>query len=125
MTAGQTLLLVEDDTAVAAIAMEQLQGMGLRVETAETAAQALAVLEQRRFDVMLTDIVMPGGMTGVELARACAERWPQMSIMLTSGYAGDDVDLALIDAPWPFLRKPYSGEQLREALGDLLVTAAP
>ena len=119
---GQTLLLVEDDVGVAAIAMDLLRGMGLEVETAETGAEAMAVLEHRRFDVMLTDIVMPGGMTGVELARTCAERWPAMSIMLTSGYAGDDVDTALTDAPWPFLRKPYSGEQLREALGDLLVT---
>ncbi|WP_426050574.1 PAS domain S-box protein [Brevundimonas sp. SL161] len=123
---GQTLLLVEDDVGVAAIAMDLLRGMGLEVETAETGAEAIAVLDHRRFDVMLTDIVMPGGMTGVELARTCAERWPAMSIMLTSGYAGDDVDLALTDAPWPFLRKPYSGEQLREALGDLLVaTEAP
>ena len=119
---GQTLLLVEDDVGVAAIAMDLLRGMGLEVETAETGAEAIAVLEHRRFDVMLTDIVMPGGMTGVELAWTCAERWPAMSIMLTSGYAGDDVDLALTDAPWPFLKKPYSGEQLREALGDLLVT---
>ena len=125
VTAGQTLLLVEDDTGVAAIAMDLLKGMGLEVETAETGVEALALLEKRPFDVMLSDIVMPGGMTGVELARICAGRWPQMSIMLTSGYAGDDVDLALTDAPWPFLRKPYSGEQLREALGDLLVTTAP
>ena len=125
MKAGQTLLLVEDDTGVAAIAMDLLRGMGLEVETAETGAEALTLLEQRRFDVMMSDIVMPGGMTGVDLARTCAERWPAMSIMLTSGYAGDDVDLALADTPWPFLRKPYSGEQLREALGDLLITSAP
>ncbi|WP_309628802.1 PAS domain S-box protein [Brevundimonas sp.] len=125
MKAGQTLLLVEDDTGVAAIAVDLLKGMGLEVETAETGAEALALLEKKPFDVMLTDIVMPGGMTGVELARVCAERWPQMPIMLMSGYAGDDADLALTDAPWPFLRKPYSGEQLREALGDLLVTPAP
>jgi len=125
MKAGQTLLLVEDDTGVAAIAMDLLKGMGLEVEPAETGAEALALLEKKTFDVMLTDIVMPGGMTGVELARTCAERWPAMSIMLTSGYAGDDVDLALTDAPWPFLRKPYSSEQLREALGDLLITTAP
>ena len=122
MKIGQTLLLVEDDTGVAAIAMDLLQGMGLKVEAAETAAEALVLLERQRFDVMLSDIVMPGGMTGVELAKICAERWPAMSIMLTSGYAGDDVDLALTDAPWPFLRKPYSNEQLREALGDLLIT---
>ena len=125
MKAGQTILLVEDDTGVAAIATDLLRGMGMTVETAETAAEALALLEKKTFDVMLSDIVMPGGMTGVELARTCAERWPAMSILLTSGYAGDDVDLALTDAPWPFLRKPYSAEQLREALGDLLATAAP
>jgi PAS domain S-box-containing protein len=124
MRAGQSLLLVEDDASVAAIAMDLLRGMGLYVETAETGAEALGMLEKRRYDVMLSDIVMPGGMTGVELARACAERWPTMSIMLTSGYAGDDVDLALADAPWPFLRKPYSGEQLREALGELLFTTS-
>ncbi len=120
--AGQTILLVEDDTGVAAIATDQLRGLGLEVATAETAAEALTLLETRAFDVMLSDIVMPGGMTGVELAKVCADRWPAMSIVLTSGYAGDDVDLALTDAPWPFLRKPYSGEQLREALGDLLIT---
>ncbi|MFC5344175.1 PAS domain S-box protein [Brevundimonas staleyi] len=125
MKVGQTILLVEDDTGVAAIATDLLRGMGMAVETAETAGEALALLEKKSFDVMLSDIVMPGGMTGVELARVCAGRWPAMSILLTSGYAGDDVDLALTDAPWPFLRKPYSAEQLREALGDLLVTAAP
>ena len=125
MKAGQTILLVEDDTGVAAIATDLLRGMGMTVETAETAGEALSLLEKKTFDVMLSDIVMPGGMTGVELARVCAERWPAMSILLTSGYAGDDVDLALTDAPWPFLRKPYSAEQLREALGDLLITATP
>ena len=122
MKAGQTILLVEDDAGVAAIATDLLRGMGLTVTAAETGAEALALLEKQAFDVMLSDIVMPGGMTGIELARICAGRWPAMSIMLTSGYAGDDVDLALADAPWPLLRKPYSSEQLREALGDLLVT---
>lgn len=122
MKPGQSLLLVEDDPGVAAIATEQLRGLGLEVETAETAPDALALLARRPFDIMLSDIVMPGGMTGIELARIVAERYPTLSIILTSGYAGDDVDLALADAPWPFLRKPYSGEQLREALGDLLLT---
>ncbi|WGM30035.1 PAS domain S-box protein [Brevundimonas sp. NIBR11] len=122
MKAGQTVLLVEDDAGVAAIAMDLLKGMGLEVAAAETGPQALALLDQRRFDIMLSDIVMPGGMTGIDLARTSADRWPEMSILLTSGYAGDDVDLALADAPWPFLRKPYSAEELREALADLLIT---
>jgi hypothetical protein len=58
-------------------------------------------------------------MTGIELARECARAWPDMRIVLTSGYAGDDVDAALSDAPWPFVRKPYSGQQLAAVLGDL------
>ena len=69
---------------------------------------------------MLSDVVMPGGMTGIELARLCERDYPAMRVVLTSGYAGDDVDAALADAPWPFLRKPYSGEQLARVLGDLV-----
>ena len=118
--AGRRLLLVEDDVGVSAIAVELLTGLGLEVEAVETAPAALEALADSRFDVMLSDVVMPGGMTGIELARICAQRHPELRILLTSGYAGDDVDEALSDAPWPFLRKPYSGDQLRQALGDLL-----
>ena len=114
--------MVEDDASVAAVAVALLEGLGLEVAAAESGPQALEVLSGARFDVMLSDVIMPGGMTGIELARHCADRYPAMRILLTSGYAGDDVDEALSDAPWPFLRKPYSGEQLREALGDLLIT---
>jgi CheY-like chemotaxis protein len=121
--AGRRLLLVEDDEGVAAIALELLRSMGMDVTTAETALAALAALEREPFDVMLSDVVMPGGMTGIELARACAGRWPAMRVVLTSGYAGDDVDEALKDAPWPFLRKPYSGEELAKALGGETATA--
>jgi len=117
---GRRLLLVEDDVGVSAIAVELLTGLGLEVEAVETGPEALQVLAYSHFDVMLSDVVMPGGMTGIELARLCATRHPDLRILLTSGYAGDDVDEALSDAPWPFLRKPYSGEQLRKALGDLL-----
>ncbi|HEX8469976.1 MAG TPA: PAS domain S-box protein, partial [Brevundimonas sp.] len=117
---GRRLLLVEDDVGVAAVATELLTGLGLEVEAAQSGPEALERLGAAPFDVMLSDIVMPGGMTGIELARVCAERFPLMPILLTSGYAGDDVDEALADAPWPFLRKPYSGDQLRQALGELL-----
>lgn len=116
--AGRTMLLVEDDAGVQAIALELLEGLGLRVRTADTAPRALEILKGERFDMMLSDVVMPGGMTGIELARLCAREHPAMRIVLTSGYAGDDVDAALADAPWPFLRKPYSGQQLADILGD-------
>ena len=120
---GQSLLLVEDDVGVAAIAVDLLTAMGLDVEAVENGPDALTALARRSFDIMLTDIVMPGGMTGFELARQAAGRYSDMQIVLTSGYAGDDVDEALAEAPWPFIRKPYSSEQLRLVLGRLRVEA--
>lgn len=120
---GRSLLLVEDDIAVATIAVDLLAGMGLEVEAVENGPDALAALSRRRFDIMLSDIVMPGGMTGFELARQAASRDPKLRIILTSGYAGDDVDAALAEAPWPFIRKPYSSEQLMVALGRSTVDA--
>jgi PAS domain S-box-containing protein len=122
--AGRRLLLVEDDPWVAAVALELLESMGMEVSTVDTAQQALDLLETEQFDVMLSDVVMPGGMTGIELARKCSVAWPSMRIVLTSGYAGEDVDEALADAPWPFLRKPYSREQLGEVLGEAPVGGA-
>ncbi|WP_299175007.1 PAS domain S-box protein [uncultured Brevundimonas sp.] len=110
---GSRMLLVEDDASVAAVALDILTGFGLEVELAESGPDALKALRAARFDVMLTDVVMPGGMSGVELAREAAKTWPDMRIALTSGYVGDDVDQVLADTPWPFLRKPYSTEQLR------------
>ncbi|MFN4295666.1 MAG: PAS domain S-box protein [Brevundimonas sp.] len=117
---GRRVLLVEDDLAVAAVAMDMLMSFGLEVVAVENAEQALTALEASAFDLMLTDIVMPGGMSGIDLAREAAGRWPDMHIVLTSGYAGDDVDRALKDAPWPLLPKPYASEELQRRLGEIL-----
>jgi len=110
---GRRLLLVEDDANVAAVAVDLLEGFGFKVRLAETGEAALAALAGTPFDLMLTDVVMPGGMSGVDLARRAAREWPDMRIALTSGYVGDDVEGVLANAPWPFLRKPYSADQLR------------
>lgn len=120
IVAGRRLLLVEDDLSVAVVALELLEGLGLEVRAVETGPEATELLKRERFDIMLSDVVMPGGMTGIELARMCEHQYPAMRVVLTSGYAGEDVDAALADAPWPFLRKPYSGEQLARVLGDLV-----
>ena len=51
-----------------------------------SAAQALAALEQDRYDVLFSDLVMPGGMDGLTLAREATGRWPEMRVLLASGY---------------------------------------
>ena len=117
MNALRKHVLAPAPMRVAAVALELLQETGFEVRTAETAPRALELLAGETFDVMLSDIVMPGGMTGIELAQKVAHDYPAIRVVLTSGYAGDDVDAALKDAPWPFLRKPYSGEELARILG--------
>ncbi len=117
---GRRILLVEDDAEVSAVAADLLTGFGLKVVAAENAEQALAALESGAFDLMLTDVVMPGAMTGVALAHEASRRWPDLRIVLTSGYVGDDVDQTLKDAPWPLLTKPYAAEELRRRLGEVL-----
>ena len=118
--AGRHILLVEDDPQVAATARALLEDMGMKVRGAGSGPEALRCLKRRRYDLMLTDIVMPGGMTGIELAGRVAEQRPDMPILLTSGYAGEDVETALAEAPWRLLPKPYSEAQLRDALSRLL-----
>jgi two-component SAPR family response regulator len=59
---------------------------------------------------------MPGGINGVELARQAEALRPGLQVLLSSGYAGEAVDQALGDAPWPLLRKPYAEDELAEAL---------
>ena len=100
---GGRMLLVEDDAGVAAIALEILEGFGLEVDWAETGDDALKFLQADDFDLMLTDVVMPGGMSGIDLAREAAARWPDLRIALTSGYVGEDVDAVLADTVWPLL----------------------
>jgi PAS domain S-box-containing protein len=121
---GGRLLLVEDNLGVAAVALEILKSFGLEVKLAENGREALDALRTARFDVMLTDVVMPGGMSGVDLAREAAAEWPHMRIALTSGYVGDDVDEVLGDTAWPLLRKPYSSDQLHALLERLTGASA-
>jgi len=111
------VLLVEDDPSVGAIAEAMLRDMGHHVMRAENAEQAMRLLRHDPLiDVLLTDVIMPGGVNGVELARQAVAMKPRLDVLLMSGYAGETVDQALSEAPWPFLRKPYSAEDLAELM---------
>jgi CheY-like chemotaxis protein len=117
-TPGGRALLVEDNAGVAEVGLEMLGQLGYSVQHASNAHQALAMLDDLNFDLVMSDIVMPGGMNGVELARAIRTVRPELPILLVTGYAGSGT------APeFPVLRKPYRFEQLRQAIAELTGTA--
>ncbi|MBX7247945.1 MAG: PAS domain-containing protein [Caulobacteraceae bacterium] len=111
------ILLVEDDVEVAAVAEALLRHLGHEVTRVGSAARALAKLRSKApYDLLLSDVVMPGQINGLGLAERAREMRPELKIVLTSGYAGEQVDDTLVRAPWPFLRKPYSQEELAAVL---------
>jgi PAS domain S-box-containing protein len=111
-----TVLLVEDDADVADMVTDMLRELGHTVRRADAAEPALEMLRGTSgIDLVLTDLVMPGGFSGVDLARAAVEIRPGLPIILSSGYTGDA--LASADsAPWPLLRKPYATDALVRAI---------
>ncbi|CDN58289.1 Putative sensor histidine kinase with PAS/PAC and Response regulator receiver domains (plasmid) [Neorhizobium galegae bv. officinalis bv. officinalis str. HAMBI 1141] len=111
-----SILLVEDDDEVAALVSEMLDDLGFQVVRAATAAAALGALANgRRVDLVFSDIMMPGGMNGVELAKEIRARRTDLPILLTSGYS--EVAKQAADAQGiKILRKPYQLAELSEAL---------
>ena len=106
------VLLVEDDASVGEMVEAMLTDLGHEVLRAEAAAPAIEILERKdRIDLMLTDLIMPGGMSGVELAQAAVALRPGLPVILTSGYTGETLGAAA-EAPWPLLAKPYPAEAL-------------
>ncbi|HEX2817763.1 MAG TPA: ATP-binding protein [Phenylobacterium sp.] len=109
---ARRVLLVEDDASVGEMVEAMLTDLGHVVLRAEAAAPALAILKRSdRIDLMLTDLIMPGGMNGVELAHAAVALRPGLPVILTSGYTGETLGAAA-EAPWPLLAKPYPAEAL-------------
>lgn len=109
---ARRVLLVEDDASVGEMVEAMLTDLGHEVLRADAAAPALQLLKRReRIDLMLTDLIMPGGMNGVELAHAAVALRPGLPVILTSGYTGETLGAAA-EAPWPLLAKPYPAEAL-------------
>jgi NO-binding membrane sensor protein with MHYT domain/nitrogen-specific signal transduction histidine kinase/CheY-like chemotaxis protein len=107
------VLLTEDDPSVAGITEIMLRNLGHEVVRAQNAEQALQVLKSERpVDLLLSDVIMPGGVNGVELARAAVTLRPGIKVLLSSGFAGESVDRAIEEGAWPFLRKPYLQDEL-------------
>jgi CheY-like chemotaxis protein len=119
---GETVLVVEDNASLRRVLVRQLDSLGYEVLEAENASAALMILDHTRVDLLLTDIVMPGKVNGLELARVGVERWPAMQVILTSGFPNLNVHdgLGAAAAAVRFLNKPYRKEDLARTLRDAL-----
>ena len=111
------ILVVEDNAKVGEFATQLLDDLGHATRYVGNARDALAMLERDHaaFDVVFSDVVMPG-IDGLTLGRAVRARWPDLAVVLTSGYS----DVLADDAEhgFPLLRKPYSVDELSKVLRD-------
>ena len=121
---GQTILVVEDDERVRRLTIRRLGDLGYKVIEAANAAQAVEIVERNsRIDLVFTDIVMPGGMSGYELCDAMRGDNPDIKVLLTSGYAEDLVHADKLGAQeLALLRKPYRQSELAKAVRQALET---
>jgi PAS domain S-box-containing protein len=121
---GETVLLVEDDEQVLGMAIESLEELHYKVIVAHNAREALAHLTGAdRIDILFSDVVMPGGMNGAQLAVEARYLRPELKVLLTSGYVAEQGADHGIGIDVPVLNKPYRREdlarQLRVVLGDV------
>jgi PAS domain S-box-containing protein len=114
---GETVLVVEDDERVRRLTALRLKELGYRVLEADHGAAALAALaDTPDIDIVFSDLVMPGGISGFDLARRVRERYPGTRVILTSGYSAEllnQADVAELDLK--VLRKPYRQVELARA----------
>ena len=124
-TGGETILLVEDQEDVGDVAQDMLETLGYTVLRAPDAARAADIIDSdQHIDLLFTDIVMPGGMNGFELARQVRETNPAAPIIFMSGYTGySKADISEIDAP--MLQKPCPPAELADAIALELAKATP
>ena len=118
-TGSGRLLVVEDDPQVLAVTVQVLREMGYEVITAANAQSAIERLEAgEEVDLLFSDVVMPGGCNGVELARRAKAMRPNLKVLLSSGYVGEAAAMAA--EAFELIDKPYEQASLAARLAQLL-----
>jgi CheY-like chemotaxis protein len=113
---------VEDNADVRRVAVSLLEQLGYRTIEVETAAAALDIVTSgKHIDLVFSDVVLPGPADGLALARTLAERWPNIPVVLTTGYT----KVFEADPEFPVLRKPYQISTLGRVIHDAFNPAMP
>jgi CheY-like chemotaxis protein len=112
-----TVLVVEDDNDVRAIASSLLENLGYSVVEAETGSDAMKLIDRgERIDLVFTDVIMPGEMNGIDLVRAMKVKHAEIPVLLTSGYTAQRIAMAEMAEGLQLLRKPYTQVDLSLAV---------
>lgn len=115
---GLRVLLVEDDSEVRSVVRIFLEAMGCKVAAETSGEQALLALDADSvFDLLLTDIALGAGLRGTQLATQAQLRFPQMAVLLMSGFSSELLDADRSSPPhWHLLRKPFTRDELLQAI---------
>ncbi len=119
---SETMLVVEDDEEVRKLIVGSLKGLGYDVRDASSASDARWMLhEGLKPDMVVTDVMQPRGMDGIELALTVREDLPGCAVLLVSGYSEDVIERnGQLDEPFPLLRKPFGRKDLASRVRGLL-----
>jgi len=123
-TGSERVLIVEDDPAVLSLCLDMLTGLGYHCDVAADAAGALQRLaDGESYDLLFSDVVMPGGINGIELARRAQALRPGLKVLLASGYVGQHAENAVHE--FPLIDKPYQRAELAARIRSVLSASAP
>jgi PAS domain S-box-containing protein len=117
---NETILVVEDNPAVRETTLQRVEGLGYVVTEAEDGPAAMEIINREPdIALVLTDVVMPGGMSGYDLGSWIRENHPHIKVLLTSGFAPELMNKA-VEGKFQFLRKPFNRAELSAALSRQL-----
>jgi CheY-like chemotaxis protein len=121
-TGSEKILIVDDEADLLQLAEQYLSDLGYQTCTAENAAQALKILaENNHIDLLFSDVVMPGGTNGYELAQQATEQNPELRILLTSGFTSKTIDQEILSRfAGRLLSKPYRKAEMARRIRQIL-----
>jgi PAS domain S-box-containing protein len=122
--AHERILIVEDDEAVRRAAAQQLKELGYTVFEAQNGRAALDILQRENIDLLFTDMTMPGGLSGPDLARTAVAKDPALKVLMTSGFTEATLRDSDLSGRFELLSKPYRRQELARRVHRALRGAA-